>query len=119
MYEDKYVCSICKYSHILVELSSQLSDHLKRVIFFASEKLIFKKYQIIFSDSKNITLLRFSDNLEEGSINICKYLQMLQKYLSSYVVGGSVSWKGRSCGMVRFENYFLGFKKYCPFEMFR
>src|SRR5258705_6697556 len=75
--------------------------------------------KIIFSDSKNITLLRFSDNLEEGSINIGKYLQMLQKYLSSHVVGGSVSWKDRSCGMVHFENYFLGFKKYYPLEIFR
>src|SRR5258705_1589274 len=64
-------------------------------------------------------VVRCSDNLEEGSTNICKYLQIVQKYLSSHVVGGSISWKGRSCGMVLFENYFIGFKKYYPLEIFR
>ena len=43
-YEDKYFCNIGKYSHILVEHSSKLSENLKRATFFESEKIIFKKY---------------------------------------------------------------------------
>src|SRR5258705_6739985 len=63
-----------------------------------------------FSQKTNIALLRCSDNLEEGSTNICKYLKIVQKYLSSHVVGGCVSWKGRSCGMVLFEIIFSDLK---------